>query len=460
MAEHEELDLTQLFENSRIAENTVDENKLDIALRSGMERGRMKRRSIVFKRRWGIPAGVLACCLLLFAVLQLWNPITHKDNVLGSQSDIPSYVSAMLTPEMKEAVKHGLYQPMNQTVTHGSYKVTIDGVLADDLTMVVFYTSENPPANVPIHTKNPHFVDKEGKSLEAVIQFPDPLQNPPESPTNIEHGHYILEFYDGHTPEQFTFSGKWGVGEQSDDTRVQFDIPVKLDPSIYAGLERTFEVNQTASISGHEFIITEATIRPLSTTIGIKYNNLSNKKIQRYLTPQLYMRSQSGDQMLDSKGASFSTINGEDLISSIYFPSLYYTKCDDLSFLVSGIEESIGKDLKLVIDINTKNLISAPDSTVELLNVVHNKESIDLQLKVYREEFNASTALDLSYDFTDADGKSHSLKDGRSSTFSSNEDFDRVTYQLKPGSYPQPLTFDITMYPGKIIKENVRIKID
>ncbi|GGH35453.1 DUF4179 domain-containing protein [Paenibacillus segetis] len=459
MAEREELDLVQLFEHSRIAEQQVDEHKLDLALQKGMERGRMKRKSTLLKRRWGIPAGVLAYCLLLIAVWQFWSPITHKDTVLGSQIDIPDYVADMLTLEMKEAVKHGLYQPMNQMVTHGGYKVTIDGVLADNNTMVVFYTSEYLPGNVPIRTKNPNFVDKEGKSLEAGIYLYDPQENPPGSPTNTEHGHYVLEFYDGHTPEQFTFSGKWGIGEQSDDKRVQFDIPVKLDPNIYTSLEKNFEVNQKASISGHEITITEATIRPLSTTIRIQYNHLSNKKIQSYLTPQLYIRGQSGNQTLDSKGASFSTINGEDLITSMYFPSLYYTKWDDLSFLVSGIEESIGKDLKLVIDTETKKLISAPDAMVELLNVIPGKDSTDLQLKVYREEPNEHTTLNLNYEFTDADGTTHSFKGGRSSTFSSNDNFEKATYQLEPGSYPQPLTFDISTYPGKIIKENVRVKL-
>ncbi|MEK4508159.1 DUF4179 domain-containing protein [Paenibacillus anaericanus] len=459
MAEREEIDLIQLYENSKLAEKLVDVSKLDIALRSGMESGRMKRRSSSLRRRWVIPAGALACCLLLILVLQIRGSIHSQDkDVLGSHMDIPDYVTSMFTPEMKEAADHGLYQPLNQTVTHGALKVTIDGVLADSRTMVVFYTSENLPANVPIHTNNASFVDAEGNYLEAGIQFSDPLKNPPGSPTNFEHGYYTLEFYNGHTPEQFTFSGKWGMGEQSDDKRVQFDIPVTLDSSLYADLEQTSEINQKASIGDHEITITEATIRPLSTEIQLQYNEVPNKKIQNYFAPQLNIKGQDGDRIIDSTGSTTSSVNGRALISSMYFRSLYYTSLDELTFQFSGIEESIGSNLKLVIDTEAKKLISVPDSSVQFVDVTAGKDSTELQLKVFRDSEYGSS-LYLSYEFTDADGMTHTFQAGRSGIGFAGDDFETITYRLKQESYPQPLTFDITTYPGKIIKENVSIKL-
>lgn len=460
MAEREEIDLIQLYENSKLAEKLVDESKLDIALRSGMERGRMKRRNTSLRRRWVIPAGALACCLLLVVILQIRGPIHSQDkDVLGSHMDIPDYVNSMFTPEMKLAADHGLYQSLNQTVTHGALKVTVDGVLADSRTMVVFYTSENLPTNVPIHTNNPSFIDADGKPLEAGIQFSDPMKNPHGSPTNVEHGHYKLEFYDGQTPEQFTFSGKWGIGEQSDDNRVQFDIPVTLDSSLYANLEQTLEINQKASIGDHEITVTEATIRPLSTEIQLQYNEVPNKKIQNYFNPQLNIKGQDGDRILDSTGSTTSSVNGRALISSMYFPSLFYnTSLDELIFQFSGIEESIGSNLKLVIDTEAKKLISVPDSSVQFVDVTAGKDSTELQLKVFRNSEYGSS-LDLSYEFTDADGMTHTFQAGRSGIGFAGDDFETITYRLKQESYPQPLTFDITTYPGKIINENIRIKL-
>ncbi|MDQ0091082.1 hypothetical protein J2T12_004508 [Paenibacillus anaericanus] len=456
MAEREEIDLIQLYENSKLAEKLVDERKLDIALRSGMERGRMKRRNTSLRRRWVIPAGALACCILLVVILQIRGPIDSKDkDVLGSHLDIPDYVTSMLTPEMKEAADHGLYQPLNQTVTHGAYKVTVDGVLADNRTMVVFYSSENLAGNFPIQLKSELFVDNAGEPLHASIHFPDPLKNTPGSPTNVEHGHYVLEFDQSRTPEKIIFTGEWGIGKQT----YQFDIPVTLDSSLYADLEQTLEINQAASIGDHEVTVTEATIRPLSTEIQLQYNEVPNRKIQTYLNPQLTMKGQDRDQILDSPCSTTSTVNGRALISSMYFPSLYYnTNLDELTFQFSGIEESIGSNLKLVIDTEAKKLISFPNSSVQFVDVTAGKDSNDLQLKVFRNSKYGSS-LDLSYEFTDADGMTHLFQTGSSSIGNASAIIETITYRLKQESYPQPLTFDITAYPGKIIKENVSIKL-
>lgn len=455
MAEREEIDLIQLYENSKLAEKLVDESKLDIALRSGMERGRMNRRNTSLRRRWVIPAGALACCLLLVVILQIRGPIHSQDkDVLGSHMDIPDYVTSMFTPEMKEAADLGLYQPLNQTVTHGAYKVTVDGVLADNRTMVIFYSSENLAGNFPIQLKSELFVDNAGEPLHASIHFPDPLKNTPGSPTNVEHGQYILEFDQSRTPEKIIFTGEWGIGKQT----YQFDIPVTLDSSLYADLEQTLEINQAASIGDHEVTVTEATIRPLSTEIQLQYNEVPNKKIQNYFAPQLNINGQDGEQIIDSTGSTTSSVNGRALISSMYFRSLYYTSLDELTYHFSGIEESIGSNLKLVIDTEAKKLISAPDSSVQFVDVTAGKDAAELQLKVFRDSEYGSS-LDLSYEFTDADGFTHTFQGGRSSIGYGMDEFETITYRLKQESYPQPLTFDITTYPGKIIKENVSIKL-
>ncbi|MFH0070916.1 hypothetical protein ACFRAK_27775, partial [Peribacillus sp. NPDC056705] len=67
-------------------------------------------------------------------------------------------------------------------------------------------------------------------------------------------------------------------------------------------------------------------------------------------------------------------------------------------------------------------------------------------------------------EFMDGEGNEHTLDAGRGISFSTRSDsaggINKITQYLylKPETYPQPLTFELSSYPG-VIKQGLRVPI-
>ncbi|MGZ7445746.1 DUF4179 domain-containing protein [Paenibacillus sp. TH7-28] len=338
MVETRENQLVRYFDGARLAEQQVSESALASAIGAGLARGKAARRKRAV-RCGVVAAGVLACCLLIAAVWPVW-PMPGTSIVMSSQPGIPDYVLSQMTTPMEQAADQGLYQPINQSAETEGYKVTVDGVLADNQTMILFYTLENLSGAGESKDIYIDFLDANGNLLLA----PDIWKVSSYSVNNTErvkHGYTRLTFSDA-TPSHiiFTAGSKFIPAAES-----SVKIPIELDTSRYAGLERTVPVNQSAKIDGRHINIGDVILRPISTTI--RFDPKVTVSIYEAVNMQakLYLGEKKEKQFqyyIKSRTAIYSGGQNEAdaLLSAIVFDSLYYEDWNEVTLQVDGWETS------------------------------------------------------------------------------------------------------------------------
>ncbi|AZK45456.1 DUF4179 domain-containing protein [Paenibacillus lentus] len=452
-AQEEKL-LTDYYKSHGTAATQIDEEKLNNALLAGIAAGNSRPKQLTHSYPWKLAGTVLACCLILFGGWQAW-VLEKKEHSSfhASHLDIPSFVYNRMTHTHKDAARHGLYQPINETVTQGDYQVTINGVLADRTEMIIFYTSVNLPGNVPISPRDAKFLDTGGNHLNVGIDYSSTTPRPGTT-TNVQHGEFTLSFHKNDIPEQFIFSAKWGHNQASDAEHELIEFPILLDSSKYANLEHRITVNRSATIGQYIFTVTDIMLYPLTTRVNVQIESAGENLYQGLIEPVLWVTQEGTRKSIPMQMSSTNAGSNQLLIQ---FDSLYYSDWQQLSFGASGMEESLGEDLELVLDTEKQELISSPNDSIRLERIVPNKEFIDLYFELDLVSDQRVVRFELDEEFMDGNGEKHSLIGGRSS--SRSDKFQTVNYKLKPGDYAQPLTLKLLSYPGTDINQTFEIPL-
>ncbi|WP_019640590.1 DUF4179 domain-containing protein [Paenibacillus fonticola] len=454
----EEALLADYYKPYQAAAENIDEQRLENAIITGISAGQIRKQRLIRYRPWKFAGALLACCLILIAGWQLWE-LELKENAMfhAYRADIPDYAYNRMTSTLKEAAHHGLYQPINKTVTQGDYEVTLNGVIADRSTVVVFYTSVNLPGNTPIYASDVKLFDQQGTRLNVDIQH-SATEPEPGTSTNVQHGEFTFTALDftaleGSIPDKLSLTANWGHRQASNELHELIKIPFQIDSSKYAGLEQRIEVNKSAAISDYTFTITEAILNPLTSRIYLQIDG-PEENLYQYLIRPVLLTSRNGS--IHSLPVQMSMTGPDHLM--MQFDSISFSDWDELAFGASGMAEALGPDLKLVLDTEKQDVLSSPDSRVRLMRIIQNEEYIDLHFEMDLDDDDRRfLRFELDEMFTDGSGGQHSLILGRSS--SSSGSIETISYKIKPDNYIQPLTFNIRNYPGRKFNQPIHISL-
>ncbi|WP_068612894.1 DUF4179 domain-containing protein [Paenibacillus tuaregi] len=447
MADQEEKMLRDYFQEARIAEQHVSAFNLNDAVNRGIERANLARQKKVYFRRFGSVAGTLAFCLMIVLIFR----IGHSGTVPAAniQFTAPDYVTAAIqgNPVWLTAANHGLYQPMSQTVEKDGYKLTVDGVLADNLQAIVFYRTENVADAEPIKLR---FFNVKGKYTIQSIPYNNSV--PTEQVNAQKQGFLALNFLGLNTPGSFNFESSWSKGSSTDTQTLS--LPIVLDTTKFRSLVRTADFNQFVSIHNHGFQVKRANLYPLSTEITIDYD-ADNNNIIRFISPSLMLKSTH--ETSDIKYL-YHLVNNKGPYR-VYFDSIYYDQFLQLTFAAKGIEESLGNDLNIVINTSEQKLIWAPDERLHLNRITQTGEvtEISLSFSAKNRPSQEQTPLLIS-DFMDANRELHKLvtnpasatelPTGYISVRTQAQDEQVYPVYIQTGKYAEPLTFRLSQYPG------------
>lgn len=458
MADREERMLTDYFRECRIAEQQVSEFDLNAAISRGIERGSHARRRTGYAYRWGTVAGALAFCLILIMLIRVGFPnlVPAEEN----QFSAPEYVTAQIKGNQTwlTAANHGLYQPLNQTTEKNGYRLTLDGALADNVRVILFYTSENTSGGSPLTLAHYTAKDDTDHNLSSADkEFPAP-GSAPISYGKVQHGYMILSFPRGNTPDTFTLGTTWR--QEQDTASQQLSIKVALDSSKFKNLVRTINFGKFISVHNQGMTLEKANLYPLTTELTFDFDS-DNVRILSFLYPSLNLNLGSTDKAV--KYQDYITNNKGP--NKLYFEGIYYDNFSNLTFSAKGIEEAVGENLQITVDTATMKLIKAPDERLSLRRVDYQHNRTDIYFSFSGEILPTDKTDIVSVDsiFTDGLGNQHKVADATEdrnglSAYTSLQNVDadnkRSGHQyeylipMDPGKYPQPLTFNVTSYPG------------
>lgn len=454
MVDREELELMRYFEGARLASEQIDEMKLEASVRKGLDRGKQTWRKRQLSKRWGF-AGALALCLAMFFGIWQYGFSNNLSGVMSSQGEIPDYVRSLMTSDMEKAADHGLYQPINKAVEKDGYKVTVDGVLADNRTAFIFYSTENTVGNLPIDSAE--YVPIQDLSIGSIIRGNVIYESADHKPVNkgpIMHSFVKFKVYDPTWKKTFFF-GSWGEQPEKKENLKKIYFPVMVDRSKYANLERTIPINETTLFDDHKVTIKNIVLRPLSTTVNIETTDPSSDRYATdILDARLYLGENRKDEFQyclipDGSESTYRSSLGKASNLQLAFDSIFYDNYNEATLKATGITETTRTKSKLVIDTTKSQILSGPPE-VKQLDINSGEKSIDLKLQFENEK--GSGLYYLNSNFIDKSGASYILKKMLGS-------LDDLVFSIAPSDFVQPLTFTLENTSNKDIYKTFEAKV-
>lgn len=441
----ENFPLHEITEDNRNASESIPEEKLEAAVRSGIERGKTLRRR---RKLWlpaGIAAGAAACCLLLITFWQTAGQVDSSQTTVQGTPGIPEYVLAQMSSDMKTAADHGLYQPVNKSVEEGQYRVTVDGVLADNQRVVVFLTYKNLSSNGSMMDLKPgEIIGYDGDRELFPSIYSSSTQNTAEKRKNTRHLYYALSFKEEGSPSKLEFSGVLETSPETNAKPIEFEIPFEWDSSKYREMEDIIPVNQTAVIDGNKISISDIVLTPLSTMVRIDAITQEDHGIGGLLEVKLLLgKKQPGEFVKSSllRSSFIEQLPGGNLtLSKLYFDSLYYKDLKEVTLMASGIIVSTPYQSEVSIDIEKKQMTSS-SPIFQLLEVNEANNMTEILLKQTKKDDDLWQPLNLQDEYYAGDGTRLVLKDRGNIAFSTNTSENTIRFEFKTKHYPQPLTF-------------------
>lgn len=344
----------------------------DLAIAQGIQRAKTLRR----RSRTSLTAA--ASFILLVTVFAA---MIHVSPAFASAiRQIPGlevFVRILSTQDkgLVRAFDNEFFQPINVSRTQNGETVTLNGIIADETRIVVFYSWSNAPS-APKHGPEVKLHPADGSQLSAVIGF----QHLPVPAEPVSSGSDYLDsmLAEGTPmPDDFIFEARLG----GDDAPVM-QIPFKLDRELFMNRVETIPIGKSAVIQGQTVTFNEAKLYPTRVLLDVSYEDSNTKQL--FGLRDIHLVTEIGER-LSSRGASHVSENKKTLI----FESTYFTQPKEL-YVEGSLVTALDKDqLTVKLDLANKQLVS-PGNRLQLLKLTDRGDSYAVSLKL--------SGLDSSWD--------------------------------------------------------------
>lgn len=435
-------------------------DKLQMSVRNGFEKAKQektRKRKITQRSSWSV--AMVAILFIAFVT-----SINVSPAFANKVSEIPGMerIVALIQNDkgLLAAVENNIYQPINASQTEHGITVTLDGVIADESGMVIFYTVESKEKDlselgykywrVKSNNRSPY-----ESSMEIHNKF-YPLAT--EKGLKVfSSSHRIESRYKSNLPpEDFKFE----IGLINGDTIENFKIPFSYKKM--GNLEsKTITVNQEVEIEGQLIELKSIVVNPTGMKVFLETKSSNTKKF-------LY-GAFNNIRLVDEEGREWSAYADsyywEENKFTVSIPDSFYFYSPKKLTLKFGEVVAIDKDeAYLLIDTNSSKFIKQP------------KNSIFSDLKIENNKVSFIIDADRNKEFvyfpkiTDGKGNEYTLKYKHQPYYHSSqyvnssfidlpEGKTKLEFELPKGFNSNPIRLDLDFYPSWIEDENVEIEI-
>lgn len=481
MIEKEERILRQDTDEINKNAETLQEMKIYNAMRGGIMRGKKREKKHIYSLGIGAVVAVAAAVLLTFSFIEL--PVNevaeHSVQTASTKNwdDFKEYrLSSSLDPALASALEQNLVKPVRQSAENNGYRVDVTGAVTDGRQVFVLYSVQNN-------------TDKEATHADFSLQFGD-IQDPyPHkgaslsmlpSESRIPAGQSVDFIYSTKlTPSvQYSKNVNFNVilTENSEEAlmsssskyRTSLDVAFEIDPDMFKDLKHTLVPDRILTVDGQKISVHQVLYTPLSTYVDLEYNENNDKRIFQLINPVLISKSGDITEKLYYPGiltSDNSQVYSDDSKVTLVFKNSQYKQPDSVSLKTFGISAVAKDQMKIVVDLNKKQILSAPGNNLELVEPVPEYAEageILLRQKIENAQW-LKTYTRFADTFTDAQGQVHdnnrvnkTTSGGNFGGYSSSKEgtaVNELRYRFgeKAKDYPQPLTITIEKYMNPIM---------
>ncbi|WP_203248008.1 DUF4179 domain-containing protein [Sporosarcina beigongshangi] len=423
----------------------VPEDELEVAIRQGLQRAQqvakpLKKRPVIKRGVWA--AVVAAILLIAFATSIRVSPAFA--NVVASIPGMEKIVALIQDNKgLQSAIDNNHYQEIGVSGESSGVKVIVDGIIADKMNLVLFYTikfKENHKSDFINHVRikgaNGEDLKWGGISQNYAVNFHDSMVS-----TNSLEIDFQEPLSTKNVILEFEING--GNGE-TEVIKLPFTIKMNDVES------KRYVLNEEVNVNGQSLTIEEVTISPVRTAIQVRFDPENTMKIFRF--EDLQIVNEKGKVWSSIANGTTASSDGEKPNVVIYYlQSNYFEKPKQLYLKFGKLMALEKEEAFLVIDTDRIQILQQPkDARFSNLTMLDNHISIDFRGE---ENFNH---YPFSSDFYDANNGYFyfpSRSGGPNGELEST-----LVMEMPKESYKSPVKFVIAGYPSYIEKD-VKIKI-
>ncbi|WP_168118481.1 DUF4179 domain-containing protein [Paenibacillus sp. HB172176] len=434
-----------------VMENEMAEHeewKTDQALINGVRSGR--KQAVRYRRKKAGLWTVLAAASV-FVLLSAF--VRVSPSFASFLEDIPGfsgYVKLLgYDQSLMAAIDNEYLMPLNLSDERNGYKLTVNGLMADAQRAIILYSAEGPGIQ-PGDSLTYKLTDENGERLQAMIgsnhNFREVSVGKAESYQDYMD---IMMGQDVPMPNQIHFQLELG-GET-----LAVDVPI--DQEQFADKTEYVLLNKQIEIGEQHILMKDVTITPLQVSVTFEGDEANSRRLNDFINMKI----------VDDKGREYTTPNGMGGLDSVItrnFQSSYFQKPRHLTFVADGALIS-DRDNKLVINSDTGDILSAPDSKIKLNHAEKKSDYIELELTLDQSDDpgigkKIYTLFQTDSTFHDASGEQFAFLrfGGTQAGFRAGSSEINYFYRIPNKPYQQPLTFEIEEYPGYVMKE-IKVEI-
>ena len=458
-------------------------DRIKVAITEGIRQGQTKMAYRKKQRRRRF-AGAIAASILLFSCLFTIKVSPVFAAIVGDIPGLQKFVDMINNTSdqgIKLAIDHDFIQPVGVSDEHEGMKFTVQGIIADDSRMIVFYDIQLPDNDYPVRLEGFSLSDTTGKKLQTSIQYNDSWEAEEDfQEAGIQRGTAEFELAQGLSfPSEVVlkvlltnseFSNRSNVTKDmivgieeipvtglGDVVGTEFKVNIPIDQEKFAALRHEYMLGETIQIEGQNVTFSKAVVSPLRVSLYIDYDEHNSKQV---FGP--------GDiQLVDDEGTVWRNISGSMGVGRnhpvYHFESPYFKEPKSLTIEGSWFRALDKNQMSVIIDTEKGELLQAPDGKINLYKMTNLKNAmkLDFSLSILESEDNMMYNL-FENEFTDANGKQYPTAD-LEEIISGYVDGRRPReqhslYYIEKDAYAQPLTLTVYDYPA-YIREAYKLRI-
>lgn len=435
----------------------VSKDKIFSAVQSGFEKAKkerlLKRNKLIKRSSWSI---VIAATLFISFITSI-----NVSPVFASKvSSIPGmeFIVNVIQKDrdLIAAVENDFYQPLNLFQEKNGITVSLNGVMADQKGIVIFYTVHSKKKNLPIEIESLNLKNEYNRYL-PVLNTTFYSSDTPTIQEKVFSSIMTLETIENERVANGNLL--WSIDLKTGDKVEQFQIPFKLKMSEVKS--KTIDLNKEVVIEGQRIIVESLTINPIRAEVKLKVDPNNSKKIFSF--NNLKFTNDLGDEwVVNNRGTAFRSMGGYEWRITLQSP--YFNKSDQLKLEFGKIAAIDKKDAFILIDTEAETFLKQPaDLLFSNLEVESNK----VQFTIDNTE--AHDTMLLSSSFSGSNGKKYYIKYDFSNALPNrtyvegtvvrtDEKGLQFEFELPSEAISNPIRFDLDYYPSWI--EDVEVEIE
>ncbi len=339
---------------------------------------------------------------------------------------------------MMSAVQNEYYQTLGVNQEKNGLKVTIDGAIADEKGLVLFYTLSSKEKQKEISIDGMNLVSLDGNNIDEAVSGYSPSHTT-EKGQNSYSGTIDYMFEKPLDARRFRLDLK--IHDQ------KYRIPFQLNENFQQ--KKTYKLNKTVLVEGQKLTFAQVDIYPLRVAVKIKMDSNNTKKILNI--DDLRLVDQNGETWGEStNGPSASLVSENEQI--LYLQSNYFRKPKNLYLVLSKMQAIDKKDGAIVIDTQKLTILNQPPGN-KLSNLRKEENELVLMMQATKDYH-----FSFMGKIKDANGKElHSSSESSSGPDENGKI--RVGFDLSEmKEYKNPISISPFFYPSWI-EGKVKVKI-